>query len=226
MGPGRTSLLVALAAPLLAAASCPAKTGDCEHESSERCLWERGVVGTGAEAGEADDDGTQTADSSHGTSTELDELDVALLTMIDIMQAGIEWSLVDTRARALCRGRDVEGELVDIPVTYVDESREIWTCPIASIDFDGRSFELEASQGVISLSASNLDASASEELSTRARERFEGWCAAEFEELEGAKREVFHRCPLPEGPYFVIARFPRDLEASEWQVSIAVVDAG
>ena len=36
----------------------------------------------------------------------------------------------------------------------------------------------------------------------------------------------YYRCSLPEGPYLVVARFPRDAKASRWQVSIAIVNAG
>ena len=38
--------------------------------------------------------------------------------IIDIMDAGLEWALVDARARALCRTRDAEGELVASEVGY------------------------------------------------------------------------------------------------------------
>jgi hypothetical protein len=91
---------------------------------------------------------------------------------------------------------------------------------------DTQSLALEATAAVLSLTADALDETRSEELYELARARFAPWCAGAFEELEGTDHLVFYRCALPEGPFLVVARFPRDLEAGQWQVSIAVLDAG
>jgi hypothetical protein len=211
--------------PVLAGASCRATPTDCTHDSTERCLWEQGVVTPTDSAGELDA-GEFGNDSDGAGPTEQVELGQTLTNVIDIMQGGWEWPLVDQRARALCSQKDPDGVLIEAVIELADEAGLAWSCPVANLELDGQSLTLEASQGVISLSASDLDAARSEQLFDRARTRFAHKCLGEFEELEGAKLEVFHRCALPEGPYLVVARFPHDAEAESWQVSIAVVDAG
>lgn len=216
--------------PLLAGASCRATPIDCTHDSNERCLWEQAVVAPVDDDGELD--GDELGDPDGADPTEQAELEHTLTSIIDIMQHGLEWPLVDQRARTLCSQTDAEGVVIEAGIAAADEGESTgaaalaWSCPVANLELDGERLTLEASQGVISLSASDLDAPRSEQLQARARTRFAQKCQGDFEEIEGAKLEVFYRCALPEGPYLVIARFPRDVEADLWQVSIAVVDAG
>jgi hypothetical protein len=231
----RSCLRVALlgSLPLLTGASCRPAPADCTHASNERCLWEQAVVAPMERDGELEG-GELGGDSDGADPSERAELEQTLTSIIDIMQLGLEWPLVDERARGLCSQRDAEGEVTEAPITPADGSADgeadaaalAWSCPVANLELDGESLTLEASQGVISLSTSDLDAARSEQLQARARTGFAPKCLGAFEEIEGAKLEVFHRCSLPEGPYLVIARFPRDVEANLWQVSIAVVDAG
>jgi hypothetical protein len=233
------SLLVGLlwSLPLLTGASCRATPTDCTHNSNERCLWEQAVVAPVNDDGQLDG-GELAVDPDGADPTEQAALEHTLTSVIEIMQLGLEWPLVDQRARTLCSQQDAEGELTEAAIVVADEGASTdegpstdeaalaWSCPVAKLELDGESLALEASQGVISLSASDLDALRSEQLQERARTRFAQKCLGEFEEIEGAKLEAFYRCALPEGPYLVIARFPRDVEADLWQVSIAVVDAG
>jgi hypothetical protein len=216
--------LTGLITPLLAGASCRAIPADCTHDSSERCRWEQGVVAPVDGVGELDGGEPGNNDPDAATTHERAELDQALTSVIDIMQRGLEWPLVDQRARSLCSQLDAEGVLSVASITLADEAGLAWSCPVANVSLEDQSLTLEASQGVISLSASELDATRSEQLAERARSRFAHKCLGEFEELKGAKLEVFHRCALPEGPYLVVSRFPHDLEADLWQVSISVVD--
>lgn len=216
----RPALLLAL--PLLGGASCPKKPPGCEYDSIERCRWAQGAK----QPARPDPALAEYVGSSSVSPEAADTLDTTLDGMIDIMGAGLEWSLVDARARELCRTRDEEGELVATEVEYADDSQQRWTCPVADLELDEQAVQLEASSEVISLSAVDLDPLQSEALLEFARARFDEWCAGGFEEIERPKLEVFYRCPLPEGPYLVVARFPRELEAGRWQVSIAVVDAG
>jgi hypothetical protein len=210
---------------LLAGASCRTTPSDCKHETNERCLWERAVVepDNGSNELEGDELGS---DPTGADPSERAELEHTLGSVIEIMRGGLEWPLVDQRARSLCSRADAEGSLVEAPIEMADESGLAWSCAVANLELDGQSLALEASRGVISLSANDLDAVRSEQLLERARTQFAHKCVSAFEELEGAKLEVFHRCALPEGPYLVVARFPADVEADRWQVSIAVVDAG
>lgn len=207
--------------PFVAGASCPAKPDDCTHGSTERCAWERGQAKqAGAEGQPSEDDEPDTTVASREEATVLDQ---ALTDMIEIMGAGLEWDLVDERARALCaKLGPLDAEVAEAPAA----GSKAWSCPIFALDINGQPLDLEASHGVLSLSAEPLDADQSDALFGFARARFDDWCAGGFEELDGGKLQTFQRCALPEGPYLVLARFPRDLEADQWQVSIAVVDAG
>lgn len=209
----------------LAGASCRTAPSDCSYESNERCLWERGVVEPDDRQGDLEG-GELGSDPDGSGPAERTELEHTIGSVIEIMRGGLEWPLVDQLARRLCSQADVDGTLIEAEVELADESGLAWSCAVANLELDGERLTLEASRGVISLSASDLDAARSEQLLERARARFAHKCAGAFEELEGAKLEVFHRCALPEGPYLVVARFPAELEADRWQVSIAVVDAG
>lgn len=223
----RVSSLLLLAAPLLVAASCPRRDDPCRRKSSqERCLWLQGVANPEPRVDESDH-GRELGNESGGPSTgEPAELERVMTDVVEIMRFGLEWRLVDQRARELCRTRDEDGALVPADVTLAEDGRPAWTCPVAGLELDGEELLLEASAGVISLSSLELDASRSDALFDLARARFEPRCDGAFEELDGAKGEVFQRCPLPEGPFLIVGRFPRDREADRWQVSIAVVDAG
>lgn len=254
-GPRLAPVVVLLAAPALIGAACPRRPDDCEHDSIERCNWEQAVgkaeAGEGSGSGGEDSAGEGT-DEGEVSSEERDELDETMLAMIEIMGGGLEWSLVDARGRELCRVRDENGALVPAPVELgakaegeagssegdagkankADASKagaELWRCPLDWLEINGQSLVLEASDGVISLSAVGLDRALGETVADFARARFDERCASAFEIYEGATLDVFHRCPLPEGPYLVVARFPEDPdepETTRWQVSIAVVDAG
>ena len=222
-----------VSALLAGGASCPTKTDDCRHGNEQRCLWEQGEANRdGDGAGDSSANGPIDTDTAIASREEATELDQALADMIEIMGAGFEWALIDERARAMCiefGNRDDEFDDGDgsarEPTPNPDDA-EAWSCPIFALDINGQPLELEASAGVISLSAEPLDADQSAALLEFARARFDDRCGGNFEEIEGPKLEVYHRCALPEGPYLVVARFPRDLEADQWQVSIAVVDAG
>ena len=220
----------------LMGAACPRKPEDCEHDSLERCNWEE-AVGSAASAGPDSKTGGDEFGSPAGGGTlevEADDLDDTLADMVEIMGAGLEWSLTDARARDLCRVRNENGKLVRAPVIPVAEGDAAkakaklvtWRCHLEWLEISGVSLELEASEGVISLSAEDLDLDASEALASFARARFDDRCRDEFEEFEGAGLDEFQRCALPEGPYLVIARLAQNPEATRWQVSIAVVDAG
>lgn len=218
----RRSVHAVLALAGLLGASCRATPTQCEHQSSERCLWEAGVSPpvnpddpdpqVGGELGEG------------GVASETTELDETLEQMISIIGAGLEWSLVDERARALCsdepRSPEPDGE-------FPPAAADAWTCTtIAGLQIHEQQLALEASDGVLSLSAIDVKDAESADLLEFARSRFSRLCAGQFTHFEPEGLQEYYRCSLPEGPYLVLARFPRDAKASRWQVSIAIVNAG
>ena len=165
------------------------------------------------------DDGDEAGEP--GVASDPTMLDETLARMVAIIGAGLEWSLVDDRARALCSGdlRDPDPELP--PATP-----STWSCAIEDLEIHDQPLALEASPGVLSLSAIDIGDAESADLFEFARRRFDGWCATPFTRFEGQGLQEFYRCSLPAGPFLVLAKFPRDLKADRWQVSIAILDAG
>jgi hypothetical protein len=216
-------LPVVLALVGLGGASCRSTPTDCKHDSTERCLWEAGVAPPTPTQNDPNPNGEDDL-GDDGVASELTRLDETLGEMVSIIGAGLEWSLVDERARTLCSDTPNAPELgPDMPPPTPDA----WTCAIRGLGLEDQELELEASNGVLSLSAMDIDDTNSAELFELAQRRFAGWCAGEvLREVEGEGLAEFYRCSLPEGPYLVIARFPRDPKATLWQVSIAIVDAG
>lgn len=218
-----TALPILLSLAAMTGASCRSTPTDCRHDSTERCLWEAGVARPIETPSEGDlDRNPELGDG--GVTNETTQIDKTLTEMVSIIAAGLEWSLVDERARTLCSEAPAEPEPEPgMPVPIPDA----WTCAIRELDLADQSLALEASTGVLSLSASDIGDVESAQLFELAQQRFDGWCAGgSFKEFEGQGLAEFYRCSLPDGPYLVIARFPRDLDAGRWQVSIAIVDAG
>jgi hypothetical protein len=212
------ALLVALALAGLTGASCRSVPTDCDHDSAQRCLWEAGVALPPVANNSNFDDGDEAGDP--GVASGPTALDQTLSRMVAIIGAGLEWSLVDERARALCSGepRDSEG-------SADTRGSSVWICA-SELEIQGQPLALEASHGVLSLSAVDLGDAESAEFFEYARRRFDGWCATPFSAIEGPNLQEFYRCSLPAGPYLVLARLPRDAKAQRWQVSIAILDAG
>lgn len=205
----------------LTGASCRSVPSDCKHQSAERCLWEAGTTPPPTNNNTDHDTGGDTDEP--GVAGELTALDQTLARMVAIIGAGLEWSLVDERARMLCSG---EPRDPDASPELPPPAANAWTCAIEQLEIHDQQLALEASDGVLSLSAIDIGDAASAELFEFARRRFDGWCATPFTSFEGRHLHEFYRCGLAEGPYLVVARFPRDLKADRWQVSIAILDAG
>lgn len=222
-GPGRVVLgvlgLLGVAA-ILPAAGCRNRPPGCEHESVERCRWERGVAPP-EDAAQGPGDGA--AVDGEGGGVQRGPLDDALADIVEFMGVGLEWPLVDERARELCGAapQTPEGEAAE-------DDAEAWYCePAEALQINGQPLLLEAGGGVVSLTAIEVDGAQSAEILEFARTRFDDWCERDFfVALEAQVHEEFWRCALPEGPYLLVGRFPRELAEDRWQVSIAVMDAG
>jgi hypothetical protein len=219
----------ALLASVLSVASlaCHGRPPDCEYDSVERCLWDRGGVTPGSS------EGVNTPDEGGGASGQVDgpaesverwdELDVALGQLAELIGSGLEWPLVDERARALCGSPP---ELRESSEGAADDPRA-WTCSLAeALELDGTALMLEVGEGVVSLTADALTDQVSGKLVERALTTTRGSCSDNFQSVDGPVNQEFSSCTLRAGPLLYVGRFPRDLDADRWQVSIAVVDAG
>ena len=207
------------------ASGCRHRPTDCAYDSVERCLWEGGVAKPDEQSG--------TGNVDNGVDVEgegLGPLDQTLDDIVELMGVGLEWSLVDERTRAMCadepRAAGVEtkdGEQPEAPAVG-----EPWSCrPQQELEINGIPLLLEAGSGVVALSTISATDEQSAEMVEFALTRFDDWCDRDyFDPLEGQIYQELYRCSLPEGPFLLVGRFARDLDADVWQVSIAVMDEG
>lgn len=209
---------------LVVLSGCPRTPPDCEYDSVERCLWERGQ--TAPEGKDPKDSATSGLDPELLAGDDepferWEELDEAVDGLAGLIAAGLEWELFDAKARELCEYP---------PEPRVDaEGRALraWACPLAhQLALDDKPLVLELGEGVASLSADELSERTSGKLVALALDSTADACMDEFESVEGPVNQEFLRCTLRTGPMLYIGRFPRDLDADRWQVSIAVVDSG
>lgn len=207
------------------ALGCRRVPPDCEYDSVERCLWERGgATPESTEGGDAPGEGGSPGEGgAEGEPVERwDELDGALEQLAELIGSGLEWPLIDERARELCGSPPTVGE-----VDTDDDEPRAWVCPLAEVlELDGHTLMLEVGEGVISLTADALTDSISGKLVALALDTTRESCEGGFQSVDGPVNQEFQRCTLRAGPLLYVGRFPRDLDADRWQVSIAVVDAG
>lgn len=212
--------------PLVAllALACRRLPSDCEYDSLERCLWERG----GATPGSTDAAGPKGEGGGEGQlegGDELierwDDLDTTLDQLAELIGSGLEWPLVDERARELCGSPPTLRHAED------DDDPRAWVCPLAGmLELDGHTLQLEVGEGVVSLTSDELTEQVSGKLVALALDTTRQSCEGGFQSVDGPVNQEFQRCTLHAGPLLYIGRFPRDLDADRWQVSLAVVDAG
>jgi hypothetical protein len=218
------STLVAVVASL----GCRRTPPDCEYDSIERCLWERGgaTPSTTEADGPASEGGAEGQLEGGDESLERwDELDATLEQLAELIGSGLEWPLVDERARELC-GSPPTAREGDSDSQAEDEPRA-WVCPLAqALELDGQVLLLEVGEGVVSLTADSLTEQTSGKLVALALDTTRESCESGFASVDGPVNQEFQRCTLRAGPLLYVGRFPRDLDADRWQVSIAVVDAG
>lgn len=223
----RAAALSVLSVLSVAALACHRPPPDCEYDSVERCLWDRGGVTPGSSEGVGTPDEAGGAQGQVDGEDELverwDELDVALGQLAELIGSGLEWPLIDERARALCGSppelrETTEGAADDPPA---------WACPLAeALELDGTALMLEVGEGVVSLTADAVTDRVSGKLVELALTTTRGSCLDNFQSVDGPVNQEFSTCTLRAGPLLYVGRFPRDLDADRWQVSIAVVDAG
>jgi hypothetical protein len=216
------------AMPLLLLLGCPRTPPDCEYDSIERCLWERGgVTPRSTEGGDTPGEnggGEGQVEGEGGPLEHWAELDTALDQLAELIGSGLEWPLVDERARELCGSPPT---LREVGSAGKDDDLRAWVCPLAeALELDGHALLLEVGEGVVSLTADSLTEEISGKIVALALDTTRESCEGGFQTVDGPVNQEFQRCILRAGPMLYVGRFPRDLDADRWQVSIAVVDAG
>jgi hypothetical protein len=132
---------------------------------------------------------------------------------------GLGGQVVSAQAREWCAEKPA--------ITDTDHGPS-WACHLEDAPrINGHDFSLEGgSGGVLAVAARDFSGEQSQRLVRQALGRWKGWCAStRFDPIERFQDEEFHSCALPGGPLLVIGRFPQDLEADLWQVSLTVMGA-
>lgn len=193
---------------------------DCAGKTREQCLWERAQ----RKAVE------RPLDGGNGSSVgpEFDpRVEPAWTRMEDILGQAAEWlsdglggDVVSAQAREWCAEKPA--------VTQTDHGPS-WVCHLEDAPkIHGQDFNLEGGAGgVLAVAARDFTGEQSERVVRQALGRWSSWCeSARFDPIERYQDEEFHSCALPGGPLLVVGRFPQDLEADLWQVSLTVMGAG
>ncbi len=192
---------------------------NCEGLTREQCVWKharRSGTGTGTSNGAAEDAVEMTWESE-GSWTRAEEM---LQKAAEWLSDGLGGAIVSAQARKWC---------AETP-TIVDKGHGAsWICHVREPPLIAeREFTLEGSaRGVLAIAGRDFDGSQSAQVVNLALRRWRAWCAdSRFSPIERFQDEEFHSCALPGGPLLVIGRFPQDLEADLWQVSLSVMGAG
>jgi hypothetical protein len=147
-------------------------------------------------------------------------------------------SMIETARRLLARGADPDAiaQLADQwcaqeATPMQGRHGEVRVCvPAPPVSVAGHAFTLElGGTGVIGLVASELSGAQSTKLLQQALAQGSHWCAGSWTHVpvrDENAHEEFHTCPTRGGPTLAAGRFPKDLRADLWQVSVSVIGAG
>jgi hypothetical protein len=151
---------------------------------------------------------------------------------------GEGWASVDQRLRSaaqiMASGRGPRALEEHVRAWCEDEPRELalrhevappeesWICTLpAATEASDLPVFLEHSHGAITISVSGVSREMSGEVLSGVIERWGRVCKGVLRPLEREERvEEFHTCEVQGGPQVVFGRFPRDLDADLWQVSL------
>lgn len=215
--PRRFAALAALALAV-AAGGCANRT-----EQATREAWNH-AMRAGNDGGEARDGSGRDGDSGDDEEERAAWAAVgdALEEVSEVLASGVSTVNFERLAERLC-GRPVEAA--------DEDGRDVFHCePEAALELLGEPLELELdTSGVVAYVAPDVTDDESEVLLQQALVRLATLCAQTWTALpadaENAHEE-FHSCPLANGPVIAVGRFPRDLEANQWQFSLVVLGPG
>jgi hypothetical protein len=199
---------------VVALAGCTRGQRDaCRGKAQARCAWQDAVAQEDPDAPARDPDGSA-ADDPDAQDRPFPERAV-LARVADLMAEGMGPDVVVTAALGYC---------AQAAATTDDGTTR--TCPLRGPGESGVVWSLEIRGDAVTLSALGLDGPQAQALWSSLRDRWARRCREPFAPIGGeeAHRELV-RCSFGDGPVLVLGRFPRDLEADLWQVSLAVVSA-
>lgn len=206
---------LALAGVCVAIAHCgQPRDPACKGLSEAECAWQQALQ----ESRDAQSPDDPQYGGEGGADPELGELppsEAVMAASAELMADGMGPAVVADRALDWCA--DPPSEDLDAQGARI--------CALREDPQLGVPLSLEVRGDVITLSALGVSDVESEELVTRFRQRWRARCQADFVGLDADANHEFFRCPLAGGPILVVGRFPRDLEADLWQVSLAVMSA-
>jgi hypothetical protein len=194
---------------------------DCTGLTREQCVWQHAKrddgPGPDRDPTDASDSAVDIGWESEGSWTRVEQM---LEQAADWLSDGLGGQVLSREATQWCAQE---------PTPRDDGRGESWVCHVEDPPRIGdREFTLEAStSGVLAVAARDLDGKQSRQVVDLALRRWRDWCeGARFSRVERFQDEEFHRCALPGGPLLLVGRFPQDLEADLWQVSLTVMGAG
>lgn len=209
---------VLLAGLLVPACQHGRKPRDCAGMTREQCLFERGKTG--------ETDGRKDPTASDTGDVEVEFESAGWTRMEQMLQDAAQWladglggEVVSEQAKQWC---------ADEPSVLDKGHGPSWACHVEDPPrVAGRDVTLESgSSGILAMAARDLDGEQSQKLVRQAKARWRDWCVGSgFSAIERFAEEEFQSCALPGGPLLVIGRFPQDLEADLWQVSLTVMGA-
>lgn len=191
---------------------------DCAGMTREQCLFERGKSGKTDGRTDPSSDGTGDVEVEFESEgwTRMEQM---LREAAGWLADGLGGEVVSEQAKQWC---------ADEPSVLDKGHGPSWACHVQDPPrVAGRDFTLESGDsGILAVAARDLDGDQSQDLIRQAKSRWRDWCVGSgFSAIERFAEEEFQSCALPGGPLLVIGRFPQDLEADLWQVSLTVMGA-
>jgi hypothetical protein len=206
--------------PLLALAlACSACAGAGQ---TSRDAWDRAVASqAGANKGGDGAGGSRGGQNGSGARDNWQGLAQFTTDASELLAGGSTTVSLARLAERLCS---------EVPDTHEQEpAPDFVRCPprtpLAAL---GREFELELGGSSIGLLAENLSDDDSSELVRQLLQRLRGVCREPWSRADNALAafQEFHTCPTAGGAVLAVGRFPTNLNAGQWQFSLAVLGPG
>ena len=206
-----------------AAAACRHLPKGCEkHETREACLFRLGAENDNHDDAPATDGprSPDNVDPVYLTAEGWSAINQQIRDVAESMAAGLDARTIEEMVRQWCDDEPRSLDQRRASPTPPDPHNWICTLPIEE-RVSRTPIYLEHNQGAISISMPGLDEQGSAAALEGITKRWDRVCAERLTPLEREERaEELYACELDGGPQIVVGRFPRDLEANLWQVTL------
>lgn len=166
--------------------------------------------------------------------TEAEPVLVGWARLDQILDGAVSEAALGTDAEVLARLADRWCDTMPEPQRS-DEGPILVCLPDPPVQIGGHGFSLElGGEGVIGLVAAELSEDTSTSLVDEALIQLDRWCTRPWSDVSPRPTEPkappstaaeLHTCPVEGSALLVVARFVSNMEAQQWRVSVAVIDA-